>query len=430
MTFWSLGFLYCILPIAALINYLLPQKLRIPYIAVFSVVTLYAFDSATLILLLNLVVDYFIAKQIEKSEDENDKTAAFANFKNLVVLCVIPILTSSILVIIFSVAILISASYYHHLVTKDKLTRQATFIEFVFYCVFIGKLNWGSIEPPNSFLQKAETAKFNADLISEGIFHIALALTKEIIIFAPLTRLSTDFQLIMAVNPTIIEILLLATLTSIRFSIGFSAMSDLSRGISLLFSINLKRTVYYPLQAKGIYEYLFRFNISFATLLEDMLSINEGKYSQYKKVFVAIMLSALVSTTLTKSAYGVLWAMLMTVFVFIEVNLPIPANAPLLPKRIATLALTIPSSLLILYKGTPLFADVSFSFVISDDFFYALNGNYIFIILAFGVISSVPDLILKRTNDNIPFAYSAVKLVYSLVFLMLSTSFMLVEVLG
>lgn len=160
--------------------------------------------------------------------------------------------------------------YQRHLSSDTKLRHYALFI------AFFPKLVAGPIERPAVLIPQLEQPRTLTDETwTRGLFLILLGLFKKIVIADGLAP-TVDSVFNSEGTPAAIDIVLAAYGFALQIYCDFSGYTDIARGVSKLFGIELSQNFRFPYFSSNPSEFWRRWHISLSSWLRDYLYIPLG----------------------------------------------------------------------------------------------------------------------------------------------------------
>lgn len=442
----SLGFLFVMLPLSAVVYYCLPKRFRGLGLLILSV-AVYLLESpyAAGLALANILVDYLCIRLMWRYQHQQPslRWISFGSIaKNLVIL-----LLAGIALPMYGgrqpwfglIISGLSSIAYVYTLYKGELTACDCFTNFGLYCLFFGKLPLGPIDPPAKALPEIRRLSPDLAAVGEGISHIVLGLAKLVLLAGNLSSLMEDIGRLPPSEVTVLSNLLLLLAQSLRMYFIFSAYSDLALGFGKVFGLKLSRNVYYPLQARGIYEYICRFQLTTARLLNRCLGIGEGRDWLERRLVTVFVCALLIGVWIAPGYQALAWAILMTALAALELLIPTKTweAIPAIPLRLMTALLYLPAGALLLGKPVAEAGAVAASIVGATDHMlynsqvlYMLSRAYIVLIIGGLCSTSFFDVAAGFLKKKLPGAHAIIVGIYNILLLLLTTSYMLTEVIG
>lgn len=281
-----------------MVYYLLPVKFRPSFLLLASMAFYFLIDAKfLLLLLLEILLSYFIAKQIKKRQSIKDKklllwigifivlaTLAYFKYQNFFILglqnlidCFGLMTSSNIEQLLMPIGI----SYYSFKIIsylvdtyRDK-TVNCSLLEYALYVSFFPQIISGPIARADNLILQLNNLIYRESLFANGISNIIIGLFKKIVIadrMAP--YVNTIFTSYMS-YPSLASILAVI-LYSIQLYCDFSGYSSIAIGIGQLFGIDSFKNFNFPYFSTNIKEFWARWHISLSSWLKDYVYIPLG----------------------------------------------------------------------------------------------------------------------------------------------------------
>lgn len=159
---------------------------------------------------------------------------------------------------------------WRHLPATTKLRHYALFI------AYFPKLVAGPIERPAVLIPQIQQARqVTQDGLTRGMFLILLGLFKKIVVADGLSP-TVDSVFNSAATPTPVEIILAVYAFGLQIYCDFSGYTDIARGVSKLFGIELSQNFRFPYFSADPSEFWRRWHMSLSSWLRDYLYIPMG----------------------------------------------------------------------------------------------------------------------------------------------------------
>ena len=160
--------------------------------------------------------------------------------------------------------------YQRHLPATTKLRHYALFI------AYFPKLVAGPIERPAVLIPQIQRPRIlNADNLTRGLFLILLGLFKKIVVADGLAP-TVDSVFNSATAPSALNIILAVYAFALQIYCDFSGYTDIARGVSKLFGIELSQNFRFPYFSSNPSEFWKRWHMSLSSWLRDYLYIPLG----------------------------------------------------------------------------------------------------------------------------------------------------------
>lgn len=181
---------------------------------------------------------------------------------------------------------------------KKELKSPASFLDFALFIGFFPKLVAGPIERPNVLIPQIRN-KRTIDLsgVTRGVFLILLGLFKKVAIadgLAPFVSAVFDSP----GTRTASEVALGSLAFAFQIYGDFSGYSDIARGVSMLFGIQLSLNFNFPYFSRDPSEFWRRWHISLSSWLRDYVYIplggnRDGEFHTYKNLILTMLVGGL-----------------------------------------------------------------------------------------------------------------------------------------
>lgn len=284
--------------IILMVYYLFPVKFRPSFLLMASMAFYYLIDAKFLILLLlEILISYFIAKQIKKCQSTKDKklllwlgvlivlvTLAYFKYQDFFILglqnfndCFGLPTSSNIERLLMPIGI----SYYSFKIisylvdTYRDNTVDCSLLEYALYVSFFPQIICGPIARADNLIRQLNYLIYRESLFVSGISNIIVGVFKKIVIadrMAPyVNKIFTSFMS----YPSLASILAVI-LYSIQLYCDFSGYSSIAIGIGQLFGIDSFKNFDFPYFSTSIKEFWARWHISLSSWLKDYVYIPLG----------------------------------------------------------------------------------------------------------------------------------------------------------
>ncbi len=159
---------------------------------------------------------------------------------------------------------------------RRQLKPTTHFFDFALFVAYFPQLQAGPIERARHLLPQLSSArKFNIDNVSRGLYLIAAGFFKKVAIADGVSPI-VDQIFGSTGRITWIDVLVGTTLFAVQIYCDFSGYTDIARGISKLFGINLIVNFNLPYFSTNPQEFWHRWHISLSTWLRDYVYIPLG----------------------------------------------------------------------------------------------------------------------------------------------------------
>lgn len=321
MLFNSWEFL-CFLPIVLFFYYIFTHRVQNALLLIASYFFYGWWDWRFLFLILaSTLVDYFAALHIYNNKENSKRKIGLISslLMNLGALCVFKyfnFFVDSFVALGSSVGINLDTpvmrllppvgiSFYTFQtlsytidVYRGNFKPTSSFLDFAVYVCYFPQLVAGPIERASSLLpQILSKRKVNLEMVRSGLLLILIGFFKKVAIAdTAASAVERVFN-----NPSEFSSWFLLRglyLFSIQIYGDFSGYSNIARGVSRLFGIELIENFQTPYLSKNITEFWRRWHISLSKWLKDYLYIplggnRKGKFNTYRNLFITMFLGGL-----------------------------------------------------------------------------------------------------------------------------------------
>lgn len=273
------------------------------------------------LLLLSTVIDFFIAKSLQKSDDDKRRKLllSLSLFSNLGILFFFKYfnffidsfksISSDLGVELdflhLNIILPVGISFYTFQtlsytidVYRKKLKPTTNFIDFALFVSFFPQLVAGPIERASNLLpQLARRNKVKVEQIKQGVVLIVTGLFRKVMIGDTSGRyVDHIFGNIEMYKSS--EVIAALILFSIQIYADFSGYSKIARGTAKLLGIELMKNFEQPYLSTNITEFWRRWHISLSSWLKDYLYFSlggnrKGKMKMYRNLMLTMLLGGL-----------------------------------------------------------------------------------------------------------------------------------------
>lgn len=338
MVFSSLEFIVFFLPIALMINFILPKKLQACWLLAASLF-FYAWGEPKFcfLLVLSIVFNYSAALLLEKRPKK--WIFAIILLLNLGTLFVYKYLnvttgflnkinpdikqTSIIIPLGISFYTFQSVSYIFDVYRGMK--AEENFIYFALYITFFPQLLQGPIIRYQDFSPYLTTREFKIERFSEGVIRFLTGLNEKVLVADILSELADAAFDHTGISVCMAWLGMLAYALQIYFD--FTGYSDMAIGLGKLFGFELAENFNYPYIAGTVTDFWRRWHISLSLWFRDYLYFPLGGSRVKTKARVALNLMIVWAATGIWHGAGLqffLWGMLHGFFVTMEKMVGLP----------------------------------------------------------------------------------------------------------
>ena len=437
MRFTDLGFIFILLPLAAVCYYILPKNARPAALFFISTLFFLLAEPYYIWLFAALIPDFIFASRADRIEPQKRiLPCRLIVLKNIAIAAVwgvfFPIVNQTpapIGVILFCIT-----STEFSVIRRREAIRPCGFFESAASVTFFARMQSGPVGGVRKLISQLQKAAPSLSSISRGAMLIICGTAKRVIlaeqlfvIFYAIAEMPVDYY-------STALAWLCAGCGAMGVYFTLSAFSDIARGIANVFSVTVPRTVYFPFQAKSLRDYIYRLNMPMEDTLNRLLIPNarreEGTTANY---FVSSVMPVIIAILLYPSANSLLWASYLTVLIFIDwvILRRIPVLLAL-PARIVTFVITLPSYILLLpaalsnrlYMMASLLPGGNIP-LINDDAVYLLTTNAPLLFVALVCCTSAIDALSRLTEKQLPQLWWIASALSHAVLFVLTVSFLL-----
>ncbi|MBE7411506.1 MAG: MBOAT family protein [Leptospiraceae bacterium] len=293
------------------------------------------------LLLLSIVIDYFIAIEIQKSENEiKRKILLVASlFANLGLLCYFKYTNfllgafndlnffNSFRFPLYSIILPVGISFYTFQsmsysidVYRRQIEARKSFIDFALYVSFFPQLVAGPIVRAQTFFRDLDNRlPVKMEDIKISFARILLGFTKKIV-FADNMAIQVDLVFKNYSEFSSIEIWTGSLLFAWQIYYDFAGYTDIAIGVARLFGFQFDKNFHFPYAASNINDYWAKWHISFITWIRDYIFIPLGgsrgsKLMVYRNILITFLFAGIWHGA---SYHFVLWGVWNGVFVSIH----------------------------------------------------------------------------------------------------------------
>jgi len=189
-------------------------------------------------------------------------------------------------------------------VYRGQLKAESDFVDFALYLAYFPKFIAGPIERARSFLPKlAQSRSMDDQVLARSMMLIFVGMTRKLLIADLLAAsfLSEVFELPAKYNP--LELILWLVIYAFVLYNDFAGYTDMARGVSGLFGIELSANFRTPYFSRNFTEFWKRWHITLSEWLRDYIYFPLGRllgrlnlnYRNLANLFLPPMLTMLVS---------------------------------------------------------------------------------------------------------------------------------------
>ena len=278
MTFNSITFLFYFFPLVILIYYILPVSVKNIGLILFSLV-FYAFGSPKyiLLLLLSVVFNYAVCKEMERFKQQEKQAAAQvvlcigAGF-DILILCIFKYtdLDLPIGISFYTFSVLSSLFDVYRNTERSDLDP----LHYALYVLLFTKITSGPIVRYNEFVETLSHRKLNLSAFASGLEQFMIGLFKKVLLADNLALMFQDVtkSASMSSGAAILGMLVY----SLQLYYDFSGYSDMAIGISRMLGLRFEKNFDYPYLSDGISDFWRRWHISLGRWFREYVYIPLG----------------------------------------------------------------------------------------------------------------------------------------------------------
>lgn len=327
MSLTSLSYVF-FLAVCTILYYLLPKKCNNICLLLFSIVFYaYAMPGQLIIMMIYIWVIFLLGLLMKKNENSANPLMIVG-----VVLSVVFLLSYKLTktYIATSIIVPIGISYitfqciaYLVEIRNRKFEAVTDPVDFFLYILFFTKVTAGPIEPPaNFFAEINQPKKISSSKMYNGVLLIIIGFVKKMVI-ADVLAVGVNAVYASPDSFDGLSVLLSTIMYSFQIYFDFAGYTDIARGSSLLFGINLMENFKRPYLASSVVDFWRRWHISLTSWLRQYIYFplggsRVGTVRRYLNVMIVFVVSGFWhGSTLN----FIVWGMLHGIFQVIEIML-------------------------------------------------------------------------------------------------------------
>ena len=181
---------------------------------------------------------------------------------------------------------------------RGKLTAEKDFTTFALFVCYFPQLVAGPIERASSLLPRLHNPRIiTSDKIASGLALMLIGLFKKVAI-ADMVAPFVDSGFASIGSSNWLELLLYGYLFSFQIYADFSGYTDIARGVSRLFGIELMVNFEQPYLSRNLQDFWRRWHISLSTWLRDYLYIplggnRHGIWNTYRNLMLTMVIGGI-----------------------------------------------------------------------------------------------------------------------------------------
>lgn len=435
MHFTDLGFLFLLLPPAAAVYYCFPQKQRPTVLTVISLVFFYLVSPQYIWLAAFVIPDWLFASHAERLPKQYlNPVCGLLTAKNILLMLIFGIVRPFLGFKSPYAAMALYLSSTELMIYRFRGDfHSCGFFEAAAASSFFARFFLGPVNCAQNVAAQLKSPRASVSQIARGIMQITTGVAKRVILaeqffafFKTISRMPQE-QYCAALG------WLCALCGAMGFYFTLSSFSDIAVGIGGVFSLNLPRMLYYPLQARSLREYIYRINFPLEDTVGRMFfSTVRREDSTAQGYIVSFVMPVVLALWISPGSTLLPWAFYLCAMVALDWLLL--RHLPVLAAfwaRAATFLLTLPAYLLLLPCGFGEKKAMLLSMfgighgIINDETLYLLSSNWL--LLAVGILTcfSLFDMVSRGFERRFPQLWWPVSIAGHAALLTVAVSFLL-----
>ena len=314
-----------------------------------------------------------------------------------------------------------------------------SFWDYALFTTFFAKAYLGPVVRYEKFVPQFSTLRSSATLISRGAVQFVTGLAKKVLIADGAVSLYRELASLPVEEYTFFSAWMLVFAAAMAIYFTISAYGDMARGLCAMFSLEVPRVIYYPLQAKSVVECVSRINMPLYDLTGEIVSgsaervraLRRYRHADTRELAAVLAGIVAVGLWLRPVPAVLLWAAFLFLMVLAERYLYfwLFRYIPGLLQSVVTFGLFLFSlSPLVLpefsHTGELISVLLGFSAqrMISDETSYYLGSNYLVILLSLLFFTSLADRLGELFSRKFPVASEWIMAVFNCSLLILTTA--------
>ena len=446
MLFSSITFIYYFLPFFLLFYFLVPKKYRNFIILVFSLLFYFLGEPKyIIILLLSCVINYILARLIEKGEYKKLLLiiAIIYNIGQLLIFKYTDFFIENLnnifninlnyLYIVMPIGIsffTFQALSYVIDVYKGTVPASKKLLDFMTYISLFPQLVAGPIVRYSDVEKDLKERTTLISKFSNGVKRFIIGLSKKVLIANVIGELVSSFT----IETTVASIIKPIGYT-LQIYFDFSGYSDMAIGLGLMMGFKFLENFNYPLIAKSVTDFWRRWHISLSSFFRDYVYIPLGgnRCSKLKWIRNILIVWFLTGFWHGASWNFIIWGLYFGIILLVEkLFLKKYLDKTKVINHIYTLFIVVISFLIFSVDGKEIIPELKNIFMISDIPFISSETIYYLksymVILIITGISATPlcsNLINKLKQTKLKKVIDIFEPIYYLVLLTLVTSYLI-----
>lgn len=443
MNLYSLTFIYMFLPFSVLAYYIMPKRLKNATLVFISLVFYTLAEPSYLpFIVCSVLADYIVFRVMERYETNTALRRALmlaVLIKTAVFVVALSAFTPNrelwrpLGVMVYAV----TSFGYGMDIYNGEAKMEHNIIDFALFCVLFVKLPAGPLVRWNDIKAQIKKPKASLTLISEGVVLYIQGLAKKVLIGGNMTAVYDQLAGLPRSGQSVVSSWM--TVVTLAFAVYFnlSSLCDMARGLGKMFSIELPRNFYYPYQSRNITEFVGRFNITVTDFFRAYMPQKwrdenaKGKEMVYGLAAVTLLWGAWFGFKVN----FIIWALYFVLFQLLE-KLGLGAflaKIPSLLSRVYTFSVVLLS--FVIFAGNSVDQSVGYFKTMlnigapqlyTDKAMYILSGNYMLLLLAFVLCTSLVNMLMVKLRHKVPTFSALLSMALNAGLLLLSTTFLVV----
>jgi len=432
------GFVLLLLPAAAALYYCCPKKLRtlaICFISAAGVIIIEPVFGAAI--LASAVFDSVTSVCLDKKGSDSPLSATFyllSMVKDTAAIIIFGVVRPLFAGEAASPAILIAHFTLICALAAQKRGRVAFSSPFVFFghAVMLGHLPFGPTADPARTVPTLKTPECSYKKVGEGILLIIFGCAKRVLLAEQLFALYKTLLRIPTAQMSVASAWLAALCPAMGICFVFSAYSDIAQGIGMIFGVDIPRMAYYPFQAKGVRESVYRLNMALEDSIGNLIFPGWQRDSrEYSSLSVSILTPFALAIVIGASFDSLLWACWLSSATAIDWLIQRKFRIPSILLRLSSLIVTVPAYSLLtgssLQKASVLATMFGFGGapLVNDSFVYQVVSNVLLLVISVVLCSSLISTLLLWIRRRRPEIWWIATVISSVPILVVTVSFMI-----
>lgn len=326
MTFYTLSFLFCFLPLSMLLFYCTPTRFKNATLLLISLAYYALIDWHHLwLMVVSVLFDYAMSWYMRVNDNDNKKrrlALALSVIKSLGLFVGTSII-SQIGMSTFPVGLLVytmTATGYLVDVYRGDASYETNLIDFSLFCIFFGKIIVGPLVAYKDMREYLKEKRLSLSMISTGVLTLVSGVAKQVILAQGAQRVYVSLAAIPRDHMTVSAIWLLVLCVAMTMYFTLAGYCDMARGLGMIYSLKLPRNFYYPFQAIGVQEFFGRFNITINDFIRKyvFVTLGGGKNGTLQMAINLLLTGMLMGLWFGIRLNYLLWGVYLALFMILE----------------------------------------------------------------------------------------------------------------